>query len=543
MGKYAPFARLGNGGMADVFLALASGPVGFKKLAVIKRLRNPRDESHVHMFLDEARLSARLSHPNIVNTYEVGEANGNYFIAMEYLEGQSLQGLLTAVIAGKAVLSDTLVAYVATQALKALHYAHDLCDFDGTPLGVVHRDVSPHNIFVTYGGEVKLLDFGIAKANVNVTHTETGVLKGKVRYMAPEQIAEKDVDRRIDVFAFGIVLWEMLARAPLFEGDSFAVLTRIATEKAPSVRSARPEISPELDAIVTRALERDRKDRYATAEQMRVDLEQYLRGKQDEASDDALARLMNESFAEMRDNVRARIKSFLAMRPSLTDGVTPELTDVGADVLPALLAEGSGPRRSGSSTHSAVGGVGVPHVSAAPAPEPRRAARKPWGVLATGGAGLAIIFAILTLRPKAPPEPAAALAPAPTGVALARVRLATTPPGALIEANGRPLDRTPVELTLDPGPQSIVLSLDGYEPETLTLVVDPGARIDRALVLRAKAVVLPAAVASAVAPKAAPPPPRGAARSTPVTAHATAPAATVTAPRAKIKVLDVDDSP
>jgi serine/threonine protein kinase len=513
MGKYAPFARLGNGGMADVFLALAHGPVGFKKLAVVKRLRNARDDSHVQMFLDEARLSARLSHPNIVNTYEVGESNGNFYIAMEYLEGQSLQGLLGAVIAGTAVLGDTLVAYVASQALKALHYAHELCDFDGTPLGVVHRDVSPHNIFVTYGGEVKLLDFGIAKANVNTTQTETGVLKGKVRYMAPEQISEKDVDRRIDIFAFGIVLWEMLARRPLHEGDSFSVLTRIATEDAPSVRSVRPEIAPELDAIVARALKRDRAERYQTAEEMRVDLEQYLRGKQDEASDDALARLMTASFAEMRSKVQARVKSFLAMRPSIeNDAVMPTEMSQTADNLPVLLAEGSGPRRASSTTHAA---LPVAHPTAAPDP-PAPQKKKPWALIAAGVVALAVVGGILATRAKdasatkieahdpAPPVSAAA----PIAPAAAQLRLVTTPPGALIEWNGKPVDRTPAELSIEPGAQTITLSLAGYETETLKLDVTPGGTIDRELALRAKAAAAPpapvhvAAVAHGRAPAA-----------------------------------------
>ena len=139
------------------------------------------------MFLDEARLCARLSHPNIVNTYEVGDSQGKYFIAMEYLEGQPLLALLRWLAAREQKLSEPLAAYIAVQALKGLHYAHELCDYDGTPLQVVHRDVSPHNVMLTYGGEVKLLDFGIAKAATNSTHTETGVLKGKIRYMSPEQ--------------------------------------------------------------------------------------------------------------------------------------------------------------------------------------------------------------------------------------------------------------------------------------------------------------------------------------------------------------------
>ena len=279
LGKYAPFARLGQGGMADVFLAVARGPVGFNKLTVVKRLRNPDDKERLDMFLDEARLSARLGHPNIVNTYEVGEAKGQYFIAMEYLEGQPLQAILSKATSREKPLDEVVAAFVAMQSLKGLHYAHELADYDGTPLHVVHRDVSPHNLFVTYQGEVKLLDFGIAKATMNVSRTETGVLKGKARYMAPEQISERNVDRRADVFALGIVLWEMLAGKGLFRGDVASIVSRMTTDDPPLLRTIRPEVSPELERIVAMSLRRDVAARYQTADAMRADLEVFLAGR------------------------------------------------------------------------------------------------------------------------------------------------------------------------------------------------------------------------------------------------------------------------
>ena len=219
----------------------------------------------------------------------------------------------------------------------------------------MHRDVSPQNLFVTYGGEVKLLDFGIAKATVNVTRTDTGVLKGKIRYMAPEQVGEDDVDRRVDIFAFGIVLWEMLARKMLHEGNSTSVLTRIASIDAPSLRSVRPEVSPELEAIVARALRRDPDERYATAAEMQAEIESFLRGKkQDEAPDTALARILNAEFEEKRDKVRARIQAFLAGLDTETGGEGTETEiDDASDLLPPLFGEGSGPRRSPPPTTNA----------------------------------------------------------------------------------------------------------------------------------------------------------------------------------------------
>jgi serine/threonine-protein kinase len=327
------------GGMAEVFLSVAHGPQGVNKLAVVKRLRNLDDPLSTEMFLDEGRLAARLNHPNIVHTYEVGETTGGFFIAMEYLEGQPLNRVLKALDERHEGLPETLVAWMAIQALKGLHYAHEFCDFDGTPLGVVHRDVSPHNLFVTYGGELKLLDFGIAKAAMNVTHTEDGVLKGKVRYMAPEQALQRDVDRRVDIFAFGVVLWEMLARKGLFTGNAVTILTRLVNEEIPTIRSVRPEVSPALEAIALKAVQRKPDDRYATAEEMRLDLEAYLRGRTDTVSERELGRLMNEMFATIRDEVRSRVKAYTATMTSHERiALSPEMT--GTANLPVLPSWG-----------------------------------------------------------------------------------------------------------------------------------------------------------------------------------------------------------
>ena len=316
LGRYAPVARLGTGGMADVFLTVAHGLQGVNKLVVVKRLRNADDHALTEMFLDEARLGVRLNHPNIVHTYEVGEVRGEYFIAMEYLDGQPLSSVLRTLDMRCEGLPEPLVAFIAIQVLKGLHHAHEFCDFDGAPLGVVHRDVSPHNLFLTYGGEIKLLDFGIAKATLNATHTEDGVLKGKVRYMAPEQATQTDLDRRVDIHAFGVVLWEMLARRSLFTGPALSILTRIVNEEVPPVRGVRPDVSPALEAIALKACRRKREERYATAEEMRLDLEAYVREHNDGISERDVAQVMNRMFADLRDDVRSRIKSYVATMPA-----------------------------------------------------------------------------------------------------------------------------------------------------------------------------------------------------------------------------------
>ncbi len=534
MGKYSPFARLDSGGMADVFVAVARGPAGFNKLAVVKRLRNGGDPDHVRMFLDEARLCARLNHPNIVNTYEVGESHGSHFIAMEYLDGQPLQALLAKLGSRSEGLSESLVAFIATQALKALHYAHELRDYDGTALGVVHRDVSPQNLFLTYRGEVKLLDFGIAKASVNVTRTDTGVLKGKIRYMAPEQVGEDDVDRRVDIFAFGIVLWEMLARKTLNEGDSYSVLTRIATTDAPSLRSVRPEVSPELDAIVARALRRNPDERYATAAEMQAEIESFLRGKQDEAPDAALARILNAEFEEKRDKVRARIQAFLAGLDTGTDGERAETElDDAADLLPPLFGEGSGPRRSPPPTTNA--SLRPSHTSAKTAVLGKKPSAKRWrmwsAVMLVGVAGI-VAFAALRSKGATPDAKVTTDAPPASALAPARVHFESTPPGAEVRRDGKSLGHTPIDFTLDPGAHTLVLLRDGYEPETIALDVKPSETIDRAVVLRASTV--PSAVAAPTpTPSATTAPPR-----TRPAAPKPSPAPSASTPRLKIRVLD-----
>src|SRR5512133_824440 len=209
LGKYRLLAELGHGGMAQVFLALAKGVAGFNKLVVIKQIHAElaEDPDFVRMFLDEARLAARLNHPNVVQTNEVDHDNKRYFIAMEYLEGQTLNRVFNRMGRDPKLLPLGHRLRLVADGLAGLHYAHELKDYDGKALGVVHRDFTPHNIFVTYNGVVKVVDFGIAKALNSSSQTQSGVLKGKVSYMAPEQARGERVDRRADIFSVGMILW------------------------------------------------------------------------------------------------------------------------------------------------------------------------------------------------------------------------------------------------------------------------------------------------------------------------------------------------
>ncbi|RYE83091.1 MAG: serine/threonine protein kinase [Myxococcales bacterium] len=202
-GKYRLVAELGHGGMANVFLAASTGPASVTKLLVLKQIRPEMagDPAFVEMFLDEARLAARVNHPNVVQTLEVGEASGHYYLAMEFLDGQPLSRIQGREAAEQLTLSQRL--RILVDALGGLHHAHELRHYDGSSLGVVHRDATPQNIFVTYDGQVKVVDFGVAKAATSSGQTSAGVIKGKLSYMAPEQARGEPIDRRADVFSVG----------------------------------------------------------------------------------------------------------------------------------------------------------------------------------------------------------------------------------------------------------------------------------------------------------------------------------------------------
>ena len=311
LGKYQLLAVLGRGGMAEVFLALSRGAMGFDKLAVIKRLRPglAEDESFRTMFLDEARLAARLNHPNVVHTYEVGEHDGVYFMAMEYLEGQSLNKIVREAEKRGHPLEPVVCARIISDALLGLHHAHTLKDFDGRPLEIIHRDISPHNLFVTYEGTTKVVDFGIAKAALSSTQTEVGVLKGKVAYMSPEQATGAPIDARSDVFAMGIVLWEMLTQRRLMTGDSAAsTIHRLLTAPIPAASSMRHEVGATLDSIVECALEKDPNRRFASALAMREAIEAYLTATGRVVRTEEIGEQVGAMFVDVREAIKRQIQ-------------------------------------------------------------------------------------------------------------------------------------------------------------------------------------------------------------------------------------------
>ena len=277
-GRYRIRGLLGEGGMGRLYVAEQTGIEGFAKIVALKRiLPHLADSAQFReLFLNEARVAARLEHPNIVATYELGEVDGIYFTAMEYLPGEDLSAILSRCEPGKAMPIEVAAA-LAQQSANGLHYAHELRDGTGRPSGLVHRDVNPSNIFVTYYGTVKLLDFGVVKATMSKGKTSPGVFKGKYAYCAPEQIRGEPIDLRTDVFSLGIVLWECLTGQRLFEGATDAsIIDAVRTHTIVAPSRIRREVPQELDDIAMRALMRDRKSRYQSANEMSEALDRFL---------------------------------------------------------------------------------------------------------------------------------------------------------------------------------------------------------------------------------------------------------------------------
>ena len=279
LGKYKLVKLIASGGMAEVYLARQAGAAGFEKLVCLKRIlpHLARDKQFVEMFLNEARLAARLDHPNIVSIFDLGEANGNYFIAMEFIDGPSLRAVHKTAADRGEHLPIPEICKIISMAAGGLQYAHDLRDPGGGPLGLVHRDISPDNILVHRNGSAKVVDFGIAKAANSSSQTRTGTLKGKVAYMPPEQLRGEQLDRRTDVFALGVVLYELLAGKRPWEGTSeVALIGKIMTEEPTPLPVLRADAPPGLVAIVDKALAKDRALRYQSCHELQADLENLI---------------------------------------------------------------------------------------------------------------------------------------------------------------------------------------------------------------------------------------------------------------------------
>ncbi len=466
--RYRPIIALGHGGMADVLLSVGRGPSGFNKLVVLKTMRKElvTDEELRQMFLAEARLSARLNHANVVQVYEVVDT-ALPCIIMEYLEGQPMSAVHHD---ARERFTLPLQLKVISETLAGLHYSHELKDYDGTPLNIVHRDVSPQNVYITYDGVVKVLDFGIAKASDAGGQTRTGVIKGKITYMPREQLLSEQVDRRADVYAIGCMLWHAAAGVKLWDGLQEGDVMRALIEGAIPKPSERRPVEPKLEDIVMKALAPDAEGRYATAQELRNEIDQYLAENHPKTSMREVGALVTEVFAEQQDARKKHIH--LALTAPLSEPPPP---------IPAGIEDivSSG---TGMSVHSMV---------------LERKRQMVWTVaIAVGAAVLALggMIGFLTWRGSGGEQ--AANSAAPAAPAQIQIRLTATPAAADLAIDGNPLSGNPALLTVaaDSHDHEVRATLAGHEPYVKTV------RFERDLALEIMLQALPTAASSASAP-------------------------------------------
>ena len=449
LGRYEIVRYLATGGMAEIYLARAVGIGAFERHAVLKVIAGERrgNAQFVRMFLDEARLAAGLHHANIAQVYDVGEADGEFFYAMEYVHGDTARALLEDCAQQQIEIPLELGLAVAIGAASGLHHAHEREGSDGRPLAIVHRDVSPSNLMVGYDGAIKVLDFGIARASERATETESGVVKGKYAYMAPEQCRAQPVDRRADVFALGIVLYELTTQHRAFKCDSdFETMSRIVHGELRRPSEVRPGYPPALEAIVLRAMALDRDARYQTAAELGDALEAFAESHGLALSQRAVARFMAQVYGVRPEPWRTHV----AARP--VDEVRPSmrLSAVTPSPLahtPMSLTLAAPPR-----TDSRVLAAPPPRTDSAIAPaielvaEPPRARTRPLWI---GGAVVAVAAVIaLVVTQGGGEERAAATAAAPTPKATAPVPV--TDPDSVPDPDPDP-DPDPVP---DPDPDT-----------------------------------------------------------------------------------------
>ncbi|HZU82112.1 MAG TPA: serine/threonine-protein kinase [Polyangiaceae bacterium] len=277
--RYRVVEKLESGGMAEVFRAESEGLQGFRKQVAIKRVlpHLSSKKKFISMFLDEARLSAQLSHSNCVQVFDIGVGDSAYFIVMEFVDGANLKSIVDHLKKNGREFPVEAAVYLSLELCKGLAYAHELTDPNGVPLHIVHRDMSPPNVLITKHGEVKIVDFGLAKANSQLEKSEPGIIKGKFSYLSPEAAMAQEVDARTDIFAVGIILWELLAGQRLFLGETdFQTVKKVQASVVPSICQINPRAPAELDRIIQRALARDPAQRYATARALGMDLSKFL---------------------------------------------------------------------------------------------------------------------------------------------------------------------------------------------------------------------------------------------------------------------------
>lgn len=335
-GRYTLVDRLAVGGMAEIFLARQDGLEGFEKTVVIKRIRPhlSKQPAFVKMFLNEAKLAAHLNHPNIVQIYDLGKISESYFIAMEFIFGRDMRRVIPKAAAVGIPFPMVYALKIASSVLEGLYYAHQKADLHGNPLHIVHRDVTPENIFVSFDGTVKVLDFGIAKAANQLDQTRAGEIKGKLSYMSPEQCTGKRLDNRSDIFSLGVVLYEWITGFRLFTGDSeVAILKSIIDSKIYAPSYFKADIPEEVEAILMRALAKDREERYQTAWEMQYDIDHYLSQSEFTPSNIHLANFLKQLFLDEMESEGARNARLLSGRSAANDEAAEDVDLVSASDL------------------------------------------------------------------------------------------------------------------------------------------------------------------------------------------------------------------
>jgi eukaryotic-like serine/threonine-protein kinase len=520
-GKYRLLVELGRGGMADVYLASSSGPGGFQKLVVIKVSRVSDDPAFAQMFLDEARLSARLEHPNVVQTYEVGEENGRQYIVMEFLDGASLYRL-NRLAAPSGGVPLRLVVQMLSNVLGGLQYAHTLTDFDGTPLNVVHRDLSPQNLMITAQGACKLLDFGIAKTSDSRTMTHAGFYRGKLNYMSPEQAVGEAVDARADIFSVGVLLAEAITRKPFWGEVTGAVISaRLIRGDIPNIEEAN--IEPLLEEICATALAPNRDQRLRSAKELKEALDWFLDTDGGPVSADELAAYVAPLIAEDRARVHSLVDQQLKQGAPMLEVALPQLkaqaTSAYASVTSAPITPfAASPRGSGYTPGSAKRPTReplVPEQMTVAEPQPlsqsgatRVAATAPHSARWVPGAVVAgfvvLVGLVVWLATRAPvPQPAAAQAAtapaqvvnAPPPPKVERVEISIEPRTATLAVDGEQVSNPYVVTSLDHHRHRVMAQAPGFEAQTREVLFDRDQTLTLALVPMAATTESPAAPA------------------------------------------------
>ncbi len=474
-GKYTLLRKLAQGGMAELFLALQKSVAGFEKLIVIKRILPAMnsDKAFIDMLLHEARIAATLSHPNIVQIFDVGQVDGTYFIAMEHVHGEDIRSIVRQMKKkGYPTFPREHALGIVMGMCAGLSYAHERADLDGSQLNIVHRDISPQNVVVTFSGDVKIVDFGIAKSdNKGIDQTKSGKLKGKVPYMSPEQARGDQIDARSDVFATGVMLFELTTGRRLFKGASeYETLKLICDRDYPRPSQIVANYPPALERIVMRALEKDREERYQSAREMQHDLEGFIREERVAVSTVAL----NEFMQGLFEDKLATQKEALLQGKQLAEIIDAQASEPPPASLMDLDPAGRSSQQSILSMPAA-----SRTVTETDANRPKKSAL-PWifaavvlvGAVGAGGGFLYVKHKkdVLASQQVAPP-------PAPPPVVHGSISIDSDPPGASIWINGDlRAEVTPTKISDLPLGSAIDVKLtkDGFEQakESVTLSKD-----------------------------------------------------------------------